>query len=184
MLKDFGKTAIIAGSHRISFSEMLLRVDLFRQVGPVAAGGKCIILSENREGWVYALYGIWRNRGVAVPVDATSTVHDVAYILNDCQPACIWVSRNKLALAKAAMIEANVSLPLYVIDDHERVDLSDCGQCLQPTPFFPQNDHSDPGFAEFSSIFLQNDLPNPVLRNCHRFFRKMGPGCREGLFIH
>ena len=67
--------------------------------------------------------------------------------------------------------------------------------------FFPQNDHSDPGFAEFSSIFLQNglsghgfaefssiilqnDLTKPVLQNYRRFFRKMGPGCREGLFIH
>ncbi len=139
MLKDFGKTAIIAGQHRISFSEVMLRVDLFMQVGPVASAAKCIILSENREGWIYALYAIWRNRGIAVPVDATSTVHDVAYILDDCQPACIWTSRSKEALAKAAMKEAGIDLPLYVIDDYERIDLADCGRCLTPAPFYPQN---------------------------------------------
>ena len=139
MLKDFGKTAIIAGDHRISFTEVLRRVDLFRQVGPVAKGEKCIILSENREGWVYALYAIWRNKGVAVPVDATSTVHDVAYILNDCRPACIWTSTSKCELAKAAMKECQMELPLYLIDDYERAELSAAGCPIEPTEFSPEN---------------------------------------------
>ena len=137
MLKDFGKTAIIAGEHRISFTEVLRRVDLFRQVGPVAPGEKCIILSENREGWVYALYSIWRNKAIAVPVDATSTVHDVSYILNDCHPTCIWTSNSKLELAKAALKESGMELPLYLIDDYERVSLAD--KKVKAVEFAPKN---------------------------------------------
>ena len=139
MLKDFGKTAIIAGEHRISFTELLYRVDYFKQVGPVAPGEKCIILSENREGWVYALYSIWRNQGIAVPVDATSTVHDVAYILNDCHPTCIWTSTSKSELAKAALRECQMDLLLYIIDDYERVDLQPVQAKLEPREFFPTN---------------------------------------------
>ena len=139
MLKDFGKTAIIAGTHRISFTEVLYRVDHFRQVGPVAEGEKCIILSENREGWLYVLYAIWQNKGIAVPVDATSTVHDVAYILGDCQPAAIWTSRSKLELAKAAMHEAGITPVIYIIDDYERQPLEPIYSTLQPRPFSPQD---------------------------------------------
>ncbi|MCR5394677.1 MAG: AMP-binding protein [Bacteroidales bacterium] len=139
MLKDFGKTAIIAGDHRISFTEVLYRVDYFKQIVPLHKGDKCLILSENREGWVYALYSIWANHGIVVPVDATSTVHDVAYILRDCQPSCIWTSTGRMELAKAALAEAGQDLPLYNIDDYERQDLTQTGLALQPTPFYPSN---------------------------------------------
>lgn len=139
MLKDHGKTAIIAGDHRISFTEMLNRVDHFKQIQVVPQGEKCIILSENREGWLYALYAIWRQQGIAVPVDATSTSHDIAYIINDCSPACIWTSKSKVETVRLALQECGVELPISIIDDYERVDLSTSGFNLQPITFTPIN---------------------------------------------
>jgi len=139
MLKDFGKTAIIAGERRISFTEVLSRVNHFKQVGPVARNEKCIILSENREGWVYALYAIWQQNAIAVPVDATSTVHDIAYIIGDCLPNAIWVSKNKFQMAQAAIQEAGHTPSIYLIDDYERVELSATGLQIQPQPFTPEN---------------------------------------------
>lgn len=139
MLKDYGKTAIIAGEHRISFNEALLRIDLFKSSLIVGQGKKCLILSENREGWIYALYSIWQQEGIAIPVDATSTAHDIAYILNDCQPASIWTSRNKLDIVKAAMKEAELDVQICLIDDFERIDLNSKDLKLNPTPFSPKN---------------------------------------------
>ncbi|MBO7378823.1 MAG: AMP-binding protein, partial [Bacteroidales bacterium] len=125
LVKDFGKTAIIAGQHRVSFSELLLRFTQFHDITPLESGQKCLILSENREGWLYALYSIWQHDAIAVPVDAASTVHDVAYILKDCTPSCIWTSVQKKEIAEQAMAEAGQQLPVFVIDDYERVPLPD-----------------------------------------------------------
>lgn len=139
MLKDYGKTAIIAGERRISFNEMLLRVDLFKRTLSLNKGDKCIILSENREGWIYAFYAIWQLQGTAVPVDATSTPHDIAYIIQDSSPVCIWTSNNKIDIVKAALEEAGIEIPLLLIEDFERTDISNIQPALQAMPFSPDN---------------------------------------------
>ena len=74
MIKDYGKTAIIAGERRVSYSEMLRRITIYAQEMPIQAGERTVIFSKNREGWAYAFFAVWKQRGIAVPVDATSTV--------------------------------------------------------------------------------------------------------------
>ena len=68
MIKDFHKTAIIAGNRYVSYKEMLRRITYFARYTSPHAGAKTVILSENREGWIYAFFSIWLNRGIAVPV--------------------------------------------------------------------------------------------------------------------
>lgn len=123
MIKDFNKVAIIAGEKRITYSEMLKRITFFASKSPKGKDSKTIILAENREGWIYAFFGIWANRGIAIPVDATSTVHDVAYIINDCKPDCIWTTRQKLETATEAIKEANAEIEVLIIDDYESIDV-------------------------------------------------------------
>lgn len=130
MIKDFNKTAIAAGEREISYAEMLVRISMYAEHSPKQTGDgadkhkpKTIILSENREGWAYALFSIWLNRGVAVPVDATSTAHDIAYIMNDCKPESIWVSREKLSMAEEAMAESGHKMDVNIIDDLEQAEL-------------------------------------------------------------
>lgn len=121
MIKDFNKIAINIGDRHVSYNEMLKRISYFSELTPKAKGAKTVILSENREGWAYALFSIWNNGGIAVPVDSASTVHDVAYILNDCKPECIWTSEEKLEIAKSAMKEAGVALDIKIINHYETV---------------------------------------------------------------
>ena len=92
MIKDFHKTAIIAGNRYVSYKEMLRRITYFAQYTSPHVGAKTVILSENREGWIYAFFSIWLNRGIAVPVDATATPDEVAYTLRDSEAECIWTS--------------------------------------------------------------------------------------------
>ena len=86
MIKESKSIAIISGERNITFSGLLQRIALYSRKAPMKAGERILIFSENREGWIYAFYSVWANHGIAVPVDASSTVSDVAYIINDCNP--------------------------------------------------------------------------------------------------
>lgn len=115
MIKETNNIAIIAGDRRVTYGESLSKITTFARFTPQTVAGRTIILSENREGWIYALFSIWANRGIAVPVDATSTASDIAYIINDCEPEAIWVSEEKLPLAKEALSQTDKTPQLLII---------------------------------------------------------------------
>ena len=125
MIKDSTRIAIISGERNITFSELLQRIALYSRKAPLKAGEKTLIFSENREGWIYAFYSVWANHGIAVPVDASSTVSDVAYIINDCSPVCVWTSREKMEVMKAAIKETGKPLEIHLIDDYETAETDD-----------------------------------------------------------
>ncbi len=125
MIKDFHKTAIIAGSRYVSYREMLCRITLFGRHTSTVPGARTVILSENREGWIYAFFSVWLNRGIAVPVDATATPDEVTYTLRDCEPACIWTSRQRLDVVRQAIGQLGRELPVLLIDDFEQAELPD-----------------------------------------------------------
>ena len=77
------------------------------------------------EGWIYAFFSIWLNQGIAVPVDASSTVSDLVYILRDCRPNCLWVSAEKEPLARRAVAEAGVDTDVFIVDDYETVPVEE-----------------------------------------------------------
>ena len=103
MIKDFNQIAIMAGDKDISYKELINNISAVALNLPIKQTDKCIIFSENREEWIYSIFAIWQKRGIAVPVDATSTVSDLAYILNDCKPECLITSPANLATTEAAI---------------------------------------------------------------------------------
>ena len=123
MIKDSNRIAIIAGERNISFQELLQRITLYSHYTSRQAGEKTLIFAENREGWIYAFYSIWNNHGIAVPVDASSTVSDVAYIINDCKPACVWTTAQKLDVVKAAIQETGHTMDVCLIEDYELIEM-------------------------------------------------------------
>lgn len=122
---DLNKVAIIAGEHSVSYGELLKRVKQFARQTPGGKDTRTVILSENREGWVYSFFSTWLQEGIAVPVDASSTVQDVAYILHDCQPAAVWTSRGCEETARAAIAEAGIQTRVLIIDESERLPIAD-----------------------------------------------------------
>jgi len=161
MIKDFHKTAIISGEHYVSYSEMLQRITHFsliqRQQVPNLAelaeqkqgyriGAKAVIFSENREGWIYAFFAVWNNRGVAVPVDCTSSPTELAYVLRDCRPACIWTTIKRIDTVRLALEQAGQQIPIMLIDDYEHAELP-----ADITPADIGYDSSDTGVIIYTS---------------------------------
>ncbi len=130
MITDYNKTAIIAGNKRISFSEMQQHIQHFAHVSGQQAKEKTVIFSENRTGWIYAIFSVWFREGIAVPVDAMSTVEDVAYILRDCQPERAWVSARTADVMRRAIAEAGTATTFLVIDELEDSDPKDNPEVL------------------------------------------------------
>lgn len=123
MIRNYNNIAIISGKDNISYPELNERIAFYSLHTPKQNNAKTIIISENRLGWVYAFFSIWYNHGVAVPVDASATVQDVAYILNDCRPEFIWTSREKEQTVKDALKEANLDIPYLYIEDYEHASM-------------------------------------------------------------
>ncbi len=124
MIKNFDNIAVISGEKNISYSDLNKRISSYAIHTPNKKDAKTIILCENREGWVYAFFSIWYNHGIAVPVDASATVHEIAYILNDCHPEFIWTSREKEQIVRDALAESCLDIPYLMIDDYEDGDIS------------------------------------------------------------
>lgn len=123
MIRELSGTAIISGDRHISFLEMRRRVSQMAAQCNHGKGERTLIVSENREGWIYSLYAVWLNEGIVVPVDANSTSSDIAYIIGDCHPSCIWTSREKEELVRAAIAEAGADPQVLLIDDYEQAEL-------------------------------------------------------------
>ncbi|MBO4369829.1 MAG: AMP-binding protein [Paludibacteraceae bacterium] len=121
MIRPFDKIAIISGEQSVSYTELLQSVQLFAQYTPQEPKAKTLIVSENRAGWAYALFSVWANRGIAVPVDASSTVEDIAYIINDCHPSAVWVSAQTRDNVVSAIEKTQISdIQVLSIDDYEQ----------------------------------------------------------------
>src|SRR5210317_2171211 len=55
-------------------------------------GDKVAIFSENRLGWAISDFGIQAGGGISVPIYATNTGEQAAYILNHCKAKIVFVS--------------------------------------------------------------------------------------------
>ena len=149
---DLNKIAIIAKDHDVTYSELLQRVVQFARKTPKGKQSKTIIFSENREGWAYAFYSVWMNEGIAVPVDASSTAGDVAYILSDCKPDAVWVSKERESVLKEAIKEAGIEINVLFIDDYERLSLQGEPPCsILPWAALSEPDNDDTAVIIYTS---------------------------------
>lgn len=117
MIIERDKTAMAVGDKQVSYHQLLMKVTHFSQISPKEKGAKTLIISENRAGWVYALFSIWNNGGIAVPVDSASTASEFAYIINDCQPCAVWVSEGKLQIVNEAIALSDHKPKILMITD-------------------------------------------------------------------
>lgn len=73
----------------------------------IGKGEKVAILSENRAGWVIADLGILSVGGISVPVYATNTADQAAYVINHSEAKIVFVS-NKIQYDKLLAVREKI----------------------------------------------------------------------------
>ncbi|MBN2857837.1 MAG: AMP-binding protein [Candidatus Delongbacteria bacterium] len=110
--KDLKKTAIIAGSSKTDYSELLLKINVFSRSYEGRGFKKIAIYSENRPEWIYAFYSALVNRACVVTVDYMASGEDVSYILEDSRPELVFSSANMkdklLSIIKTASYQPEI----------------------------------------------------------------------------
>lgn len=132
LLREHEGVAIICSDRQIGYREMLLRSMMFARHTRAGQGERVIIFSENREGWGYALFGIWQQQAIAVPVDVGSTADDLAYVINDCHPVCVWTNREHLEMVQGVLEKVSFSVDVCLIEDFERTTIDTQEEALVP----------------------------------------------------
>ena len=120
MLKNFGnKTAIAYGNNKVSYKNLHGKINHFASLYDLNHGEHAVIFSENRQGWIYSFYSIWKKSGIAVTIDYLATADEVAYILDDCKPAVIFVSKDRKKVMDEAVYKADIRPKMILIDEHD-----------------------------------------------------------------
>lgn len=118
MLKNLGeKTAISYGSDKISYSHLIANIEQFANNYSLSKGARVAIFMENRPEWVYSFYSVWKNQGIAVPIDYLATADEVAFILGDCQPDVIFTSTGSHSVMKEAVKISGIETKIIVADE-------------------------------------------------------------------
>jgi len=105
LLRPLPKTAIYWKEEEISYADLLTHSATLASLYASAPGERVVMFSENRPEWVSALFSIWRNRCVVVPVDAMSPSNELAYILEQTEPVAIFCSEKSHEVVQEALKE-------------------------------------------------------------------------------
>lgn len=87
------KNALITTSGNISYRRMLQLTQHFASLFEGKGYSKVAIYAENSPQWIYAFYASLQNQCIAVPIDFLASPDDVAYIIDDCTPELIFISK-------------------------------------------------------------------------------------------
>jgi len=126
LLKKFEKTALVWKDEHVSYPCLLRKTAYYASM---VDGNKVAIISENRPEWIYALYGTWSKKSVAVPIDFMATPDEVAYILNDCHPHVVFCSLQTKDTVNRALSDVHGNIAVRVFED-----------IAASTQAFPDND--------------------------------------------
>ncbi len=123
MLKNLGdKIAISFKDQRISYRNLMGKVELYASKYILNKGDKAVIFSENRPAWIFSFFSIWTKSGIPIPIDFGSTVAEVSYILQDAEPSVILVSQKGRSIIESALRDAKIKAKIIIIDEFETED--------------------------------------------------------------
>jgi acyl-CoA ligase (AMP-forming) (exosortase A-associated) len=113
------KEALVFGDQRLSYSEVLRKVDGLAsglQQAGIERGDRIAVYLEPSVYQTLAIFGIWKSGGVLVPINAVLFPDQVAHIVGDCQVKGIITSSSKLAGLAGALANAS-SLKFIILVD-------------------------------------------------------------------
>lgn len=115
------KPALIFKDHVDSFRGLFGKISVFSSLFKGEEYGKTAIFSENRPEWIYAFFAAWQNGSTVVPIDFLSSAGDAAYILNDCKPELVFLSRGQVQAWEKVKGMLNYSPRPVIFEDIDMV---------------------------------------------------------------
>lgn len=105
LIENRKKLAIVYKGSEYSYSELLQYSTLYQQFFTKNEKNpqKVLIFADNSPEYFFATYGALRCGAVVVPVDVTSTLKELAFIINDCRPEILFISPSKRDLINEAV---------------------------------------------------------------------------------
>lgn len=111
---NLNKKYIITQNQDITGSELLKYIQQYSLLIENKDITKIGIYSENRVEWIYTFYAALQSNCVAVPIDYMASAEDVAYIIDDCQPEILFISR-AMEETYAKVSEKSTFHPLIIL---------------------------------------------------------------------
>ncbi len=116
--------AIVYKDREYTYNQFLQQTQQYADAFSAKANPtKVLIYAENSDQWIFAFYGGLRTGAIIIPVDALSTTKELAYILNDCKPECLFTEPGKIDIVKEALSIANHSCEILTANDICRDDV-------------------------------------------------------------
>ena len=110
--------AIVYKDNEYTYNQFLQQTTLYAKAFSAQSNpSKVLIYAENSDNWIFAFYGGLRTGAIVVPVDALSTTKELAYIISDCKPECLFTEAGKIDIVKEAMSLANHSCKIVTAND-------------------------------------------------------------------
>lgn len=119
MSQNLQHKAIVYGKQSINYADLLIKIGFFADTFTIDPGDRVVVFAENRPGWIYSYYSIWKNKGIPVPIDFMATAQEVAFILQDCSPKAIFCSDDRRPLMEEAIALSGITSRLISINQHE-----------------------------------------------------------------
>lgn len=117
------KTAIIYNDIEYSYRDVINSAKYYSSLIPIEKDERVIIFTENRPEFIYAFFAIWDKEGIAVNIDGSYEVEQVAYVLKDSDPKYIFVSENNYETATKAKELSNSNVTIIKFED---IDVKSC----------------------------------------------------------
>ena len=110
--------AIVYKDNEYTYNQFLQQTQCYADAfSAKAKPSKVLIYAENSDQWIFAFYGGIRTGAILVPVDALSTTKELAYILQDCKPECVFTEPGKIDIVNEALSLANHTCEIITAHD-------------------------------------------------------------------
>ena len=105
IINQRNKPAIVFKDKEYSYSELLQYASIyqnnFTKNGKIP--DKILIFADNSPEYFFVTYGTFKSGAILVPVDVTSTLKELSFIIGDCKPDIIFTVENKLEMVNEAV---------------------------------------------------------------------------------
>lgn len=119
VLRPLALPAVYWKDNEISYSDLLAHSAALASLYFSSPGERIVLFAENRPEWLTALLSIWRNRCIAVPVDAMSPAAELAYIVKQTEPVALFCSDKTHPIVQEALRTLPSLSPRVVCFDKE-----------------------------------------------------------------